>query len=306
MPRGAPSLTASGLIGGQPDQVGFAANSSLAWASAVMRHGLARGRVLVAQHVWGPNLRALRGLGAEIEVLPPLDASGDLAAWAARIDDDVTMIEVPMVTSLEGRRYPVETIGRLARPEGCALMVDAAQALGQVPVDVGTLGADILVATGRKWLRGPRGTGLAWARPGLAPHPSPAGVESSDHTVVQRLGLGAAIEVVLARGEEAIAAAQRPLRAAAAEAIEEAGLEPVPGALPTTGAFAAYVPEARAERLAAALVAARIEVKWPDPAKDEPEAGLGRPGHRILRVAAHVTNTPEDIDRLAGVLRSCP
>jgi len=86
-----------------------------------------------------------QGLGARIEVMPT-DGAGclDLAATGARIDGDLAAICAPMVCSLTGERYPVEALGALPRPESTFYVVDVSQALGQMPVDMQRIGADIV------------------------------------------------------------------------------------------------------------------------------------------------------------------
>ncbi|MBO0937103.1 aminotransferase class V-fold PLP-dependent enzyme [Fibrella sp. HMF5335] len=72
------------------------------------------------------------------------------------------LIAITHVPTNSGRIQPVEAFGNVAREVGAWYIVDACQSIGQMPVDAPAIGADFLSATGRKFLRGPRGTGLLY------------------------------------------------------------------------------------------------------------------------------------------------
>ena len=121
---------------------------------------------------------------------------------------------------------PAAEVGAVAREAGITYLLDACQAVGQLPIDVEQLGCDFLSATGRKYLRAPRGTGILYARrsstsavepPFLDVHAarwsSAYGIEaradarrfeSWEHSVANRLGLGAAVDYALALGLDPI------------------------------------------------------------------------------------------------------
>ena len=79
-------------------------------------------------------------------------------AWQLR----PVLIAVTHVPTNSGRIQPVEAFKAVAREVGAWYIVDACQSIGQMPVDAVAIGADFLSATGRKFLRGPRGTGLLY------------------------------------------------------------------------------------------------------------------------------------------------
>jgi cysteine desulfurase / selenocysteine lyase len=110
-------------------------------------------------------LQVCQKTGAMLEVVPN-DQHGQMSVDALKtmIDDDVKLISLSHIPTNGGLVQPVEEIGEVAREAGVLYMVDACQSVGQVPVDVQKLGCDMLAATSRKYLRGPRGTGFLYVR----------------------------------------------------------------------------------------------------------------------------------------------
>ena len=298
---------AASLIGAVSNDVGFAPTTSAAWLPLVVRFRLSGKRLLVAPHEWGDNVRALEAIaantGAVIEVLPELDfAAPDLQSWEDRIGDDVAAIFVPMVSSVSGLRYPVEDIGRLPRPDPCRFVVDAAQALGQTPIDVSQLSCDALVATCRKWLRGPRGTALFWTNPELGDALAASELEPYDANVSLRLGVGNAISEALDAGVGELEKEIRTLRDHTYRQVTGLGFDGQTDSPPMTGAICIGLPRRLAARAGEHLANRGVVVKFPDARRDEPCARTGAADLVPMRISPSYFNTEREISELVSCL----
>jgi cysteine desulfurase / selenocysteine lyase len=176
---------AAQLLNAQPAEIALTTGNSPGWgaAFAALPPWRPGDRILVGRHEWGGNLAAMRltaqRAGASIEAIPS-DSSGavDPHALAAMLDDLVRLIALTWLPAKGGLINPAAAIGQVARRHGIPYFIDAAQALGQLPVDVVQLGCDVLSGAGRKALRGPRGTGLLYVRRDFLPSLTPAFVDA--------------------------------------------------------------------------------------------------------------------------------
>ncbi|MBX5132353.1 aminotransferase class V-fold PLP-dependent enzyme [Rhizobium lentis] len=214
------------------DEIAIAENATIAWQRAFYSLSFGPGdRILTASAEFAANyiafLQVAKRTGVSIEVIPN-DASGvlDPDALVKMIDDRVRLIAVTWIPTNGGLINPAAAIGRIARDNGILYLLDACQAAGQIPIDVNALGCDILTATGRKFLRAPRGTGFMYMRksvletiepamidlygaPWTAPcryelRPDARRFETWEKNYSVRLGLRAAVDYALGIGLENI------------------------------------------------------------------------------------------------------
>jgi cysteine desulfurase/selenocysteine lyase len=178
-------VLAARLLSAQTSEIAVTTGNSPAWGGAFAALGAWHpgDRILVARHEWGGNLATMRltaqRAGASIETIPSDDSGAvDPQALADMLDERVRLIALTWMPANGGLINPAVAVGQIARRHCIPYFVDAAQSVGQLPVDVMQVGCDVLTTVGRKALRGPRGTGLLFVRQDFLSRLTPAFVDT--------------------------------------------------------------------------------------------------------------------------------
>ena len=313
-----------------PEEIALVENATVAWNTAFHSLPLRPGdRVLTAIAEYASNflnfLHATKRLGVVVEPVPN-DESGqlDVGALERMIDDRVKLIAVTHVPTNGGLVNPAAEIGRIARKNNIPFLLDACQSVGQMKIDVEEIGCDMLSTTGRKFLRGPRGTGFLYIRESIlekldppwldlrAAHwvdpdryelaPGARRFENWEFNVAALLGLGAAVEYTLGWGLDAI---ETYIGAYAARLREE--LHATPGvSVRDIGThqcgIVTFRVRGKAEEIAAALAAERINVSVSTASStllDMRARGL----ENVVRAGVHYYNDEAEADRFIASIR---
>ncbi len=320
------------LVGGRREEIARFEHATAAWNAAFWSIPMRAGqRILTHAHDYGANvvafLHAAEVHGVEIERLPS-DEFGqiDLAALedALAEPEEVAVASLAWVPTSGGLVNPAAAVGALTSSAGVPFLLDACQAAGQLVIDVESIGCDFLSVTGRKYLRGPRGSGFLWVRDAMldevqVSQPDHHGAdwvamdraepvagaqrfEYWEYSHASWLGLGAAVDHALELGVARIQATVAQRAAELRRALADVGLSVHDQGVAKCGIVTATHPEVESLDLQQRLAERGIHASttFLGSARGDMEA-RGLPP--MLRLSVHCTTTPEEIERTAAAIR---
>jgi cysteine desulfurase/selenocysteine lyase len=322
--------TLARLIGADRSEIALADSATRAWDLAFTALRFAKGdRILTTTSEYASNVIAFLQIaertGVSVEVVPDR-ATGeiDVDALDAMIDDRVRLIAINHVPTNSGLVNPAADVGRVANARGVPYLLDACQSVGQMPVNVEEIGCDLLSATSRKFLRGPRGAGFLFVSRGMLDRLDPAVLdlhgarweaperyemrpdarrfELWERSPALVLGMGEAATYAMEVGVEAIwdrvlelgEMLRRGLSDIAGVTVRDIGS--VQGAIVTFSVddhAAEMVKEALHAQAINVSVVTRYSARF-----DMEERNLPN----LVRASVHYFNTEDEIDRLVGAI----
>jgi len=318
------------LIGAQEGEIAFIENATRAWDMAFYSLDFKPGdRILTCVSEYSSNyisyLQVAKKTGAEIVVVPD-DKHGqiDLGALERAIDRRTKLVSISHVPTQGGLVQPAEAVGKITNDAGVMYILDACQSVGQLPVDVKRIGCDFLSMTGRKYLRGPRGTGFLYAKARTTSHIEPVFLDNhaarwtddNAYTVVgdakrfenwERyfagvIGMKAAADQANELGIDAIWTRLRELadglraRLSTLKGVTLTDLGQVKGAIVT---FAVAGADHNALKMALRQKAINVSVSTQFSSRLDLK---GRGLRDVLRASVHVYNTEAELDRFVEEL----
>ena len=315
--------SAARLVNANPEEIALTTSDSHAFTKAfwglVLDGWFSSGDLVVVDRLSYNShhyalLQAAQLVGIRLEVLDDLTT----------VPGNARMVAFTLIGTHSGRVHDLSGVSEQTRTLGIPFFVDACQAVGQRVVDVQTLGCDVLTTTGRKWLRGPRGTGFMFVRSPWITRMQPPGVdgmaaawtsvesfalmpdarrfEEFETSFAARLGLGSAIDQALELGIDNIADRVDHLAAMLRSELDALGTvalldgDGVRSGI-VTFTVARQMPETVKEKAASAGINVSVSNgPWIETSSDNQFLTA------VVRASPHYYNTEDELDRFVDVV----
>lgn len=311
-------------------ELAFMESATRAWQTALLSLDLKAGdQILTADNEYASNYLSLlhlsRQLGVELITIP---SGNDGLVDPQHIADSITAktraVALTHLASQRGDIQAIAEVGEIARAKGLVFLVDACQSVGQVELNLEQLTCDFLCGTGRKYLRGPRGTGFLYANKDTTPSLLPPVVdlhsatwlspsqfeinagairfESWERNIAGVIGLGKALQYANSLGMKSIQARIRQLAESLNRQLQSIdGVEIHERSANLSGIVTLSKANTEAGNLREKLQAqgANTSVAKKHNARLDLDSVLDRD---VLRASLHYYNTEEEITRFVDLV----
>lgn len=318
------------LLGARPHEIARMEHATAAWNAAFWAVPMQPGQHIVCHdHEYGSNvvafLVAAERRGVVIDRIPS-DGTGrvDVEVVADHLARyDVALVSLTHIPTNGGLVNPAAEIGALTRASGVPFLLDACQSIGQRVVDVDEIGCDMLSATGRKYLRGPRGSGFLYVRDAMLDRLVPTQPDTNgatlvagdryewvagakrfehwEHSVAGWLGLGAAVDHALDWGLDRIEATVEARAEQLRAMLERAGFTVYDEGTERCGIVTTAIAAVPSDELRSLLAAHGVNTTSTHPNSsrwDVERRGLPS----LLRMSVHCTTTTEELETAMAIL----
>jgi cysteine desulfurase/selenocysteine lyase len=320
------------LLNCAPDEIAFVENATRAWDMAFYSFKFNAGdKILTTIAEYGSNviayLQQAKRLGVEV-VFVPNDEFGqiDVNALSNMIDEKVKLISITHIPTGGGLVNPAKAVGKIANAACIPYILDSCQSVGHMPIDVEEIGCDVLSITGRKYLRGPRGTGLLFVRnsllnelepPILDQHaaelispteylirPDGKRFENWEQYCAGKYALGVAIEYALSWGLDGIQKRIYSLADSLRQKLSQIdGIHLTDDGIEKCGIITFTADQLEPAAIKQALSKQRINVSTSE-GSGSLVSFQNRGLKKVVRASVHYFNTDEEIDHFVDVLKS--
>ena len=320
------------LLNAKPKEIAFVENATRAWDMVFYALPLGPGdKILTTISEYGSNLIAYlhraKQTGAEL-VIVPNDKNGqiDVNALEQNIDKKTKLISISHIPTGGGLINPAHDVGRIAKKYAIPFLLDACQSVGQIHLDVKAIGCDFLSGTGRKYLRGPRGTGFLYVQEGWIERLEPPLIdqyaaelidantyeirtdarrfENWERYFAGQAALGQAVDYAMELGLEAIERRVVDLAASLREGLQETGvLELTDQGAKKSGLVTFQHQRFNAEQVKTLVSKQNINVSTSS-GSGMKLSYLERGLDSLVRASVHYYNTVDEINKFITAVRS--
>lgn len=318
------------LLGAKPREIAYVENATRAWDMAFYSLPLQEGdRVVTHASEYASNYLAFMQLerrrGIVVDVVPSDDSGQiDVDALAGAVTPRTKVVAITHVPSQGGLVNPAAAVGKIAREHGLIYLLDACQSVGQLNVDVREIGCHLLSGTGRKFLRGPRGTGFLYVSDEILNDLDPPFIDlhSAEWTAADRfeyapgarrfenwecfvagkIGLATAVDYAMELGLDRIEA-----RVSGLAEVLRAKLESYPGIeVQDQGRTRSGIVTFTSERAEPAELVARLRlqrINISSTPRTYAQLDLGERGlDAVARASIHYFNTQDEVERFCAAV----